>query len=479
MEYKTKLFIPKQLIEKKEEILTYYKNEIPFEKARAYIYGGADLTKIIEYISFEIIDLKSLMVRLRLYHHNNTITTIKKMSFRQLTVESSNNFRQNPKKSWEELTPQEKVEICQHELSRWSLILKSGSSNPLEIENGESFDYIELINNCTTSEGFEIKIHSNDIKYHASFEMPSEVYNPLCQEQAGSEARQGWFVDWNGTDPTKPDQNHGLINTSYPNISTNPAFSQIYWESEYHMRDVVKIDLSKYRTISETVINGQIDISLGAIDYDRWTYALGPNNEYIQKPKMRKLIVAHDKTEYKNPPSTYSEILSGSYKFRLPLFLENGIYDVTSPKEKKHYGILQNLNTYEINFLNTGKYEIVLYNNSANTKELYKLIVGNIDIDTIPTYPEIQTIDRFCFAPRKTTSEYDKNWLPSSIKEKNNTTYAFALTSDNNYIQPESWGIERMILSKENDEKIIIDLISYERILPIWQGAIKTQNLIT
>ncbi len=478
MEYKTKLFIPKQLIEKKEEILNYYKNEIPFEEARAYIYGGTDLTKIIEYISFEIIDLKNLTIRLRLYNRDNTITTIQKMSFRQLTIESSNNFRENPKKSWEELTTQEKVEVCQHELSRWSLILKSEFSNSLEIENGESFDYIELINNCTTSEGFEIKVHSNTIKYHASFEMPPDVYNLLCQEQAGSEARQGWFVDWNGTDPTKPDQNHGLINTSYPNINNNPAFSQIYWESEYHMRDVVKIDLAKYRIVTKTITNGLIDINLGTINYNRWTPALGPNNEYIQKSKVRKLIVAHDKAEYLDPPLTYSEILSGSYKFRLPLFLENGIYDVTSPKEKKHYSILQNLTTYEINFLNTGKYEIVLYNNSANAKELQKLVVGNIDLDTIPTYPEIQTIDRFCFAPRKTTSEYDKSWCPPSIKEKNNTTYAFLLTSGNNYIQPESWGIERMILSKENNEMLTIDLISYERILPIWQGTIKTQNLI-
>ncbi|GAA4278014.1 hypothetical protein [Aquimarina mytili] len=479
MEYKTKLFIPRQLIEKKTEILRYYKNEITFEDAKAYIYGGTDLTEITEFISFEIIDIKNLTIRLKLYHHNNTVTTIKKMSFRQLTIESSNNFNQNPKKSWEELTPQERVEICQHELSRWSLILKSEFSNSLEIENGESFDYIELINNCTTSEGFEIKIHSKTIKYHASFEMPPEVYNVLCQEQAGSEARQGWFVDWNGTNPVKPDKNHGLINTSYPNIKTNPAFSQIYWESEYHMRDIIKIDLSKYRTVYETIMHGQIDINFGTIDYNRWTHALGPNNEYIQKPKVRKLIVAHDKTEYIDPPSTYSEILSGTYKFRLPLFLENGIYDVTSPKEKKHYSILQNINMYEINVLNTGKHEIVLYNSSAKAKELQRLVVGNIDLDSIPTYPEIQTIDRFCFAPRKTTSKYDENWLPSSIKEKNNTTYAFLLTDQNNYIQPESWGLERMILSKENNERLIIDLISYERILPIWQGSIKVQNVVT
>ncbi|MEM7203916.1 MAG: hypothetical protein AAF628_26885 [Planctomycetota bacterium] len=47
------------------------------------------------------------------------------MSFRQLVVESSRTVGSEPLPTWADLTTQQRLEICQNELSRWSLILKS------------------------------------------------------------------------------------------------------------------------------------------------------------------------------------------------------------------------------------------------------------------------------------------------------------------------------------------------------------------
>ena len=41
------------------------------------------------------------------------------------------------------------------------------------------------------------------------------------------------------------------------------------------------------------------------------------------------------------------------------------------------------------------------------------------------------------------------------------------------FIQPESWGIERAIMSfDESRTQLSIDLISFERIIPVWQGLV-------
>ncbi|WP_299675854.1 hypothetical protein [uncultured Tenacibaculum sp.] len=473
MQSKSQLFVPSDLTNKKEQILNYYKNQYSFEECKAFIYGGINITVLFNEILFEIIDEENLIVNVQLLGNHHKNLKINNISFRQLTVESSNNFLENPKKGWKNLSTQQRLEICQQELSRWSLILKENNVifGKAAIENHEEFSHIEIINNCTTSEGFELKLKLNNELYHGSFNMPCSVYNKLCEIQAGSHAKQGWYVNWDRTN-MKIEKDHGLIDhTTYPHQENNPAFSQIYWEAEAHTRSSVKIDLDIYRTVLNTISSGNITINFGEINYNRWDEVLGNGNEYYTKPHVRKLIGDKVTFQFKEPPVTYEELYNDSYNLLLPLFLQNGLYDITSLKEKDHYSQLAHVNSFQLLELENQLHEIVLVNVNANDRELHKIVLGNIDINSIPEYPNFLTIDRFCFSPRPTKSYYDKNWKPSSIINQENTMYSFLLTNENSFIQPEGWGIERAILSKNNGN-IVIDLISYERILPLWQGEL-------
>ncbi len=395
---------------------------------------------------------------------------------------------------WEDLDPQQRLEICQSELSRWSVMLKTAQGQRkwrnrrkapgIKIINADWCESIELTNNCTTSKGFELKIKvynpNGDLDdYHGSFVIPQFPYQQLSRIQAGAWARQGFNAKWDG--PPGREANHGLIDPQrYPSPETNPTFGMIYWEKRFSARDQIRIDLNRYRDLDgrSRPKEYKVKINKGKIIYQRW----GKDAEYYTKPHLRRLVIS-PKRERKpiDPPKRYGEILRKKEGlFKLPVFRSDGLYDVLHKEVKiqKNYPTLKKLTRASLRKTKAKKYELQLINKKPRAKkELHRIVIGNIDLDTIPRYPEYFTLHRFSFCPRQTSSLYDPNWRPCNEElTQKSALYACVLAEgpDDNaiYIQPESWGIERAILSREDDD-LVIDLISYERIVPVWQGRIK------
>ena len=145
-----------------------------------------------------------------------------------------------------------------------------------------------------------------------------------------------------------------------------------------------------------------------------------------------------------------------------------------------NYGQLKAIDVFELKSTTEGLHELTLSrtSDSIGSKDLHTIVLGNFRLEDIPTYPELLTYDRFCFAVRPTTSTYNLSWEAPSLIGRSSCKYGFLLTKNNAFIQPEGWGIERAILSRSPDDanEITVDLISYERILPVWQGTFKLEE---
>lgn len=481
----------------KGRILKYF-GSISKKQACDNLYGGLALSDIFDRFEMTIVNEKERIVDIRVLGHDPRRTIhIRNMSMRQLLVESTFGYvdsKNNGEASWEYLSPQQRVEVCHSELSRWSVKLKSQKRERewggkriapgIKLVNAGWCESIEITNNCTTHTGFELKITVKNPtgqfdQYHGSFIIPQADYLRLSQIQAGAWARQGFNASWDAR--AGKDHNHGIMSPhSYPKPMSNPTFGMIYWEENFNAREQVTFDLSVYRKIDKRVKakTYKVAINKGKIDYQRW----GKEAEYYTKPHLRRLVI-NPKRERRciDPPKKYGEILrKKDGVFKLPVFRSDGLYDVLHPKAKvkKNYPVLKKFNRAAIRKTSAGLHEIQLLNKKPRAKkELHRIVIGNINLNNIPVYPDYYTLHRFGFSPRATSTLYDANWRPASERYRSKkAVYACCLASGPDhqatYVQPESWGIERAILSREGDF-LVIDIISYERIVPVWQGKIK------
>ena len=103
---------------------------------------------------------------------------------------------------WGDLHEQYRLELCHSEISRWSLFfmkedpdnkkvgIPSPSLSKKDYSIPKDISRVELVNNCTTVTGFEIRVVYNGKTYHGSFKIDPDVYAKLSQYQAGSLAMQ-------------------------------------------------------------------------------------------------------------------------------------------------------------------------------------------------------------------------------------------------------------------------------------------------
>lgn len=481
----------------RERIIRYFGGATKKE-ACDHLYGGLALSDIFDRFEMDITDEQERMVDIRILGHDPRRTVhIKNMSLRQLLVESTYGYvdtHNSGQGNWDRLSPQQRLEVCHSELSRWSVKIKSEKREAkwgnrriapgIQLVNASWCEAIEITNNCTTSTGFELKIKVKNPsgaldQYHGSFSIPQAPYLQLSRIQAGAWARQGFRANWE--QPYGPEADHGLVNPQqYPRPRANPTFGMIYWEVNFHARESINIDLHTYRELDRRskVREYRVKINKGKIDYQRW----GANTEYYSKPHLRHLVI-NPKRERTciPPPKRYGEILRKKEGvFKLPVFRSDGLYDVLHPQAqvKKNYPTLKKMTIATISKTKAGLHELQLVNKKPRAqKELHRIVIGNIDLDQIPHYPEYFTLHRFGFSPRNTSSLYDADWRPASERYRSKQAlYACCLAAGPDhqatYIQPESWGIERAILSREGKD-LVIDIISYERIVPVWQGRIR------
>lgn len=396
---------------------------------------------------------------------------------------------------WNELHEQYRLELCHSEISRWSVFFKQSdklaeSLDPNDIEDHEQFETIELVNNCTTWWGFEFRVKFNGDIYHGSFgskpntNVLQEFYSALSRQQAGSYARQ----------TEKLAGQHSPYYPSFGFATDTDIYSNFDgWgpDKKANPSNTIDIDLNRYyqgTTPLETRSDIKVYINDKKIHYDRW----GDESEYLKKAKKRRLMISRigqgeDAVKTKNPPETYAEVYE-SESITLPNFSTNGVYQINDPVRKQGYGWLRELKTCSISPQSNGLFTLELLRTADTSNfELRRIVFGNINLkDKVPVYnprqPEetIWTLDRFGLGARNTSMTYDTTFIPPH-GETTPSHFAYILAGSSQdpkdaikYVCPEPFGVERAIFAWANPEKtkLVIDLMSFERILPVWQGEI-------
>ncbi len=467
---KEKIFQPMQNLSDDvwKEFEQHYGENVSREEIIQHVYGGQPLNEIFSHIEFksEENDIENTIAKITLKSaiDSQPDLVLSRISMKQFLVSGLPDSKWLPwdgNDHWEDVNEQYRLELCHSEVSRWSIVFKkdnviNGGANILGDKN---ISYIELVNNCTTVTGFEFKIKIMDILYHGSFGYNGNlesIYSALSQKQAGSLARQ--------LEPLDNDQGPSFFNAYF-----NPL--------DYD--NSININLNKYRGSKKTgnIRKTEVNINRGDIDYKRW----GDNAEYYHKPFTRKLIHSINGINNEYPPELYSEI-ECAQEIALPNFQPTGIYDLSDPQVKKNYSLLYQLTTCELIKYDNNLYDIQLINSNSKNLDQYgikRIIIGNIFLDDIPVYPDYFTFNRFDFGSRDTTMDYDPNFSPTS-ESCPISHYAYILAGKKEpkdairYVCPEGFGVERIILSWEDitQKNLVIDIISFERILPVWQGVV-------
>lgn len=400
---------------------------------------------------------------------------------------------------WDDLEQQYRLELCHSEVSRWSIFFKKDGKRvkglqKKQISGDEDIVEIELVNNCTTSTGFEfrIKFRGDDDPHHGSFGRDhgvSDVYQALSIHQAGSWAKQ-WSAGLVGMG-SEPSFGFFSGTDIYGNFAgwSGLANSTVQ-PGAGEKQNTIDISMERYldgaKVIADSIDESCVKTHYEKIDYCRW----GDNSEYFKKSHDRRLMMSIQTTPEESSrsveiPITYREIFA-AHSIRLPDFPPRGIYDMNNPQSKRGYGRLSEMRKAVFAKLSNGCFWLELRRQGCDQSfEFRRIVFGNLNLKAVPLYdadsPEdsFLTIHRFGYGARSTNMEYKKKFeLPHG--EKSPPHFAYLLAGDssdaesaNSYICPESFGVERAIFTWESPTILAIDLISFERILPVWQGRIE------
>lgn len=511
------IFIPIDAPEDLAEFRQHYNGNLELDltdaQIRKNVYGGLPLTKLYSGIEItaDASDLEKARGTIRLEAAENGPVEkdliIKDVSLRQFLIAGlpyCNEIHGNCPVSgewdgydnWTSLDPQYLLELCHSEISRWSLFfIKESKKDPKKgiavgdftkeklSGAGKDFSRIEIVNNCTTAIGFEFRIRYKGLLYHGSFGMKgllSPVYEKLSKYQAGTWAQQGRSLP-------EPYSDVNFFSGFY-----NKSLGWSGMSSSTHDVDspgkTMEIDLTRYlkgaTRILGSTFSERVDVTREEICYQRW----GKGTEYEEKPQKRRLILGIHRDG--NPPSyepplTYQQVYSAD-SIDLPDFSIQGVYQVDESVSKTCYKILPEFDQCSVSRLTNGAYCLEIHRQGGEGGfEFRRIVFGNLDLENIPKYnskkPEksFWTMHRFGYGARDTTQLYQKKFpLPHGAKTPAHFGYLLAGTkqsaaSARHYICPESFGIERAIFTWEPKNVLVIDLISFERILPVWQGRIK------
>lgn len=481
----------------------HFGSSISDEEICENIYGGKPLGELYTSIKFKNIDAQNLTGTIELKSSSQALTdlVIETVSLRQFLVAgkhlpewykkvdlskwiNDDDIWEDGQSLWSDFNDsQYQLELCHSEVRRWSIFFRKGGKDlgGAVISANPDISQIELINNCTTENAFEFRIVYKGTTYHGSFgRLENNVYRLLSQYQAGSVGEQ--FLTF-ADGIHKFGFGQGTIYTDF--YEWGPKNNTLTADN------TITISLARYRTIDENISPESLpfQVETGNIDYQRW----GQQSEYYQKPIIRRLffgLISDEGKFSKTPPTSYASIRDAQ-EVVLPDFGTDGVYNLTKEGllSKRGYRWLYEFESCSIRTLKSGKHELEFLRSHCATKfQLRRLVIGNIDLgikdsqSEIPQYPEAHTIHRIGYDPRPTSMNYDRDFKPN-LSPESVGRYAFFLAGSTvedsySYVTPESFGVERLILSRDYHDSniLVIDAISFERILPVWQVRVQLPN---
>ena len=492
--------------------------DIKPKEIREHVYGGRKLNKL-----YETIEIRATEEQLKAVHGDILLTSRKKgldnieildVSLRQFLIAglpylqcgtsdgcpTTGDWQGGDR--WPELHEQYRLELCHSEISRWSLFfvkedpddkevgIPSASLSKKQYSIPEEISRVELVNNCTTTKGFEFRVIYKGHIYHGSFVLDAGVYQKLSEFQAGSLAKQETALALRASPPSFGWGNDDIYYNfaGWDGLGAKPVDTE---PGSGRSENTICVRLSRYLHDTSMIHNEaeELDVNIepGTIAYDRW----GSDQEYYSKPQVRYLMMRIKDSNGDDsylPPKEYQQIHS-ALEIELPNFQPSGIYDMRDPQIKRGYGRLAELCKCKVYQLSNGRYWLELRRQGCCDQfEFRRIVFGNLDLKNIPPYDEqnleksFWTLHRFGYGARNTSQIYEKDYvLPHGEDGPVPFAYLLAGETENaqdaeHYVCPESFGIERAIFTWESKNELVIDLISFERILPVWQGRITFPN---
>ncbi len=483
------------------------------------VYGGLPLTRLYEGIEIAESETGPLTVDITLFPARNSpfkeCLVLNGVSLRQFLVAGLPKAEWYDQRDWiderglwrgdkgcgdkcywsEMADAQYRLEICHAEISRWSIFFKRDGETlgGADIDNGDDLTRIELVNNCTTTAGFEFRVTYCGQTYHGSFGSRTgplhDVYKRLSACQAGSIAKQQHDLTENAGDANIPFGWGGGIYGACK--SWGPGK-----ENNLTRERTIRIDLDRYRPPQTSVDERQIEgyslqnIDLGAIDYGRF----GVCSEYYQKAQVRRLMhgrgsASAEDHRSKTPPDRYQDIKDAE-TIKVANFDPTGIYDFTADELQEirgHKWLYQLdkcfLRSLRQNDVGTALYDLEFQRSCCKGEfQLRRLVFGNLDLRAIWNSVEPWTLHRFGYGARPTIMDYDAGFEPPT-NPNHPAHYAYLLAGTHAvskgtgradyYVMPEPFGLERAIFSRDRaTNDLVIDLISFERILFLWRARV-------
>ncbi len=353
-----------------------------------------------------------------------------------------------------------------------------------------------LVNNCREPGNYEVQIRDGLGRYllRGNFSFPTNAYNDMLTRFHGvGIAEQGTGI--------------GVPNT----IRNREIFR--YWDSFLpwkRMKSFPKVGLSALSAIryprhqneaeKEKPIRGPIEVAAGRIPFSEYEM----EREVMMKSGYHLLgrePLSYVLVDPKHPPPTGFESPDGSmpaiywaknsgkvvpYSFRTfediqryDLFLSafdlNGVYigksDLVAAydKERKsgrwhfNFRYLGGLNRFEMREWEEGYTELRLINDATNEKAIH-FIFGNFRLN-----PGEEAEFLLGLGTQPLIASYNHNPISAPL------LYAFAYSADETILDHHDRGIgvEKVYIERIDEVSYRVRLISYERILPVWEGVIR------
>ncbi|MEM6455643.1 MAG: hypothetical protein AAF772_11155, partial [Acidobacteriota bacterium] len=351
-------------------------------------------------------------------------------------------------------------ELLLEEYTRTSISLR-GEHQEFSLETGSDDATLEaadrayrmtLSNNCLDPSKWEVAIVTAD-----ESDFGERLRGPTNLNQNRLLAHSWFYLE--------PALYTALIEVKNPQLELDPA-----WASDYDglsaKAEAVQIDFDALRQLSHRESIEVLEIGsrsgrtiepLDREQYFKWDYGL-----FVNKDRF----------------TTFADLLEAPVE--LAIYADRGFYDPNNPKVFD-YSWLTGLDQVDLGIIDNRVGDTYAEITLGGADSPYRFTIGNVDLAlldeqrlySVPfgfnTYPLSRR-----HTPRQSTISYDQDLLPAELKQY----FLMTDAQSGNWVNNQVYGFDRVYLGWDSIDRdvIVISLISYERIIPVWMAKIKLDD---
>lgn len=350
-------------------------------------------------------------------------------------------------------------ELLLEEYSRYSVVFRREHREfTLDVVDPRAGDAAErtyravLANNCLEPSKWELILASEDYS-----DFSERLRSPLNLNQSRTLAHSWFYLD--------PELYETLIRVKNPELVVDPSIAADY-DALGRRAEEVKIDFDRLRRLAGREASELLEVGHRS---DRRLEPLDREQHY-----KNDLGLFLNRDEYR----TYADLPRGTVK--LASYQERGFYDPAAPKEFD-YGWLRRLDSVTVDSIASPRAGTYVELTLGGEGSPYLIRLGNVDLAhldeqrllTLPFGFNVYPLSRRHNPPQSTTF-FDPDLAPRDVRP-----YLLMVDAESGrFVNNQLRGIDRVYLGWESIDRdvLMIFLISYERITPVWMACVKLDD---